>query len=70
MATFQFFIDDDRYEVPQLIFVGLPGVDRARERAGQILLSVPHYRGIEVRDGDRLLFRVGRADAGSANAVG
>lgn len=58
MRTYTFFIEDDRYGVPTLLFVTAKDERAARRRARAELADSPHYRGIEVREDDRLLFRL------------
>ena len=55
MQDFQFFVTDDRYEVPSLMLVQTKDAMSARELA-QRLLNERHHHLIEVRRGDVLLF--------------
>ena len=58
MRTYSFYIEDDRYSVPTLLFVPAEDDRGARRLARTELDDSPHYRGIEVREDDRFLFRL------------
>ena len=52
------YIDDDRYSVPSLDAVDAED-DEAASAAAQLRLALsPHYRAIEVWDGDRCVTRL------------
>lgn len=63
MRDFELFIIDDRYSVATLRFATVRDEARARELAEGIVRESAHHVGVEVREADRLLFRVGRRDA-------
>ena len=58
MATFTFYIRDDRYKVPTLALVDAEGVERARELAAQRLLESTSHAAIDVYEGEELRFTV------------
>lgn len=70
MQAFQFYIQDDRYSVPSLLFVEARSPERAKAIALKHLESSPHFRSIDVYLGDDRLFRLGgernRDDSSSA----
>ena len=55
-----YFITDDRHEVQTLVLGFDEDLEQARERALRDLSANPHHLEIEVRDGDVLLFKLGR----------
>jgi hypothetical protein len=59
MLAFQFYVHDDRYTVPSLLFVEARSPERARVIAQEHLRSSPHFSKIDVHLGDERLFRVG-----------
>jgi hypothetical protein len=59
MLAFQFYVHDDRYAVPSLLFVEARSPERARVIALEHLRSSPHFSKIDVYLGDERLFRVG-----------
>lgn len=59
MATFQLFINDDRYSVPTLRFLTAPSGLRACELAERALQESPHHLGVELYRSDRRLFSRG-----------
>jgi hypothetical protein len=60
MRTFVFYMEDDRYTVPHVIFVSAVNADRAMELAGRELLKSRHHLSVEVREDDALCYRLGR----------
>lgn len=56
MRQFEFFIEDDRFNVPTIEFVTVKSVERARELARERLVNSRHHTRIEVREGDDYLF--------------
>jgi hypothetical protein len=61
MQAFQFYIQDDRYTVPTLLFVEARSPERARAIAERHLRSSPHFSGIDVYLDDKRLFGVSAA---------
>jgi hypothetical protein len=61
MHTFEFFIEDDRYEVPTLEFVVVRDAERARELAAERLFASPHHLGIDIRQAGLPVFRMSRS---------
>ena len=57
MRTFTFYIEDERYSVPTLLFVTTRDEAHARRLARQ-KLAEPHHLSVEVRDGDDVLFKL------------
>jgi hypothetical protein len=55
MTTYAVFVHDDRYSVPTFYMVTVASDARALELAGEKLRSSPHYRQVEVFDGERLV---------------
>jgi hypothetical protein len=58
MQAFQFYIHDDRYTVPSLLFVEARSPERVRAIAQEHLRSSPHFSRVEVYLGDERLFGV------------
>ena len=56
MQSYQFFVADDRYSVPNLLFVEAANDMSARLLAEQTLVRSPHYLGVDVYADDRLVF--------------
>jgi hypothetical protein len=72
MQAFQFYIQDDRYTVPSLLFVEARSPDRARAMAERHLRSSPHFSRIDVYLDDNRLFGVStarRSDQSSARTA-
>lgn len=59
MATFQLFIDDDRYSVPTLRFLMARSDALACQLASRVLEESPHHLGVELYRNDRRLFSRG-----------
>lgn len=59
MQDFQFFVTDDRYSVPSLMFVQTRDLNAARTLAEQMLTHA-HYCAVEVWAGEVRLFTVER----------
>jgi hypothetical protein len=56
MATFEIYIDDDRYSVPSLYLITAANEAGAREAARKLLRDSEHHLGVDLRsDGARLL---------------
>jgi hypothetical protein len=51
------YVHDDRYSVPTLDTVSVRDDARASELAVKRLGASPHYKAVEVWDGDRLVCR-------------
>jgi hypothetical protein len=60
MASYTLFVHDDRYSVPNFYMVSVAGERRALELAEEKLRSSPHYRRVEVFDGERLVGAIDR----------
>lgn len=61
MPTYQFLIDDDRYEVPTLVLGEASTDGLALARAKEVLLRSPHHHRVEIYAGDRYLESVRRS---------
>jgi hypothetical protein len=59
MIQYFFYIQDGRYSVAQLLVVEAREDAQALAKAREYLLRSPHYRSIDVLEGDR---EVGRAE--------
>ena len=59
MATYQLFIDDDRYSVRTLRLLPMLDEPRARDAAEKAMLESSHHLGVELYRGDRRLFGMG-----------
>jgi len=57
VLTYSFYIEDDRYSVPTLLFVDAAD-DASALRMARDKLAEPHHVAIEVRDGYRILERL------------
>ena len=62
MKIFTLYIEDDRYSVPTLFTAELRDDAAAMTHAEELLVGAPHYRSVEIWDGDRL---IGKVDARS-----
>ena len=60
MASYTLFVHDDRYSVPTFYMVTVANDQRALKLAEEKLHSSPHYRRVEVFDGDRLVAAIDR----------
>jgi len=60
MANYTLFVHDDRYSVPTFYMISVADDRRALELAEEKLLSSPHYRRVEVFEGDRLVGAIDR----------
>jgi hypothetical protein len=69
MQSYQFFVQDDRYSVPNLMFVQAANDLRARSLAEQTLVRSPHYLGVDVYAEDRLVVALGGDAVGSPQTV-
>jgi hypothetical protein len=58
MATFTFYIHDDRYRVPSLAIVDANDEGRARILAADRLLESTHHTAVDVYEGEELRFSV------------
>ena len=59
MKDFQVFVRDDRYSVPTLHVITAADNEGALELARLILSESDHHKGVEVRQGEKLLFAIG-----------
>jgi hypothetical protein len=62
MATFTFYIHDNRYRVPNLAIVEAESVSAARAIAMDRLLQSAHHTAIDVREDECLQFSLTAAD--------
>jgi hypothetical protein len=69
METFEYFLHDDRFDVPATLTVVVADMKRARERAEMLLSSSVHHRGVAVCRGSRELFNLGDCERRPARAV-
>ena len=58
-ATFEVYIDDDRYQVPTLFFIAASDAISAAEAAREMLSESEHHRGVELRCGERKVYAAG-----------
>ncbi len=58
MASYTFYIRDDRYGAPTMAFVIVEDEGRARELAARHLHESTHYTAIDVYEGEDLKFSV------------
>ena len=58
MATFTFYIRDDRSTVPALDFVNAKSVEAARPFAAGWLEASPHHTAVDVYEGEVFQFTV------------
>jgi hypothetical protein len=66
MDVFEFFIDDDRYQVPTFSVEEAAGAEAARTRAERLIARCQHYIAIHVYQDDLRLFKVTRTDLARA----
>ena len=59
LQDFQFYVTDDRYSVPSLLFVEATDANAARAIAERLLREREHYHVIEVWERDARVFSVG-----------
>lgn len=64
MNAFTFFIEDDRYTVPNLEFVLAADTKKARQLATERLLASRHHLSISVHEQGREVVRVARPGRG------
>ena len=64
MATFTFYIRDERYRVPTLAIVFAQNAARARALAAERLLESTHHIAIDVYEGEALRFSLSPCAAG------
>jgi len=64
MPDFQFYVTDDRYSVPSLLFVAARDARSARTMAER-MLNEEHHHGVEVWRGEHKLFSLAEADPSS-----
>lgn len=62
LKTYSILIHDDRYAEPTLLIAGVRGEERVVEIAREKLAECPHYRAVEVFEGERALLRIERED--------
>jgi hypothetical protein len=60
MPICSFFVDDDRYSVPTMMFMNIRDRASARAFAKKSLLASPHHSRVEVRENDVLMFTARR----------
>jgi hypothetical protein len=70
MATYQLFIEDDRYSVATLRLLAAMNDARARAAAEAALLESAHHRGVELYLDDRRLVAMGSLRAQAGGGVG
>lgn len=59
MATYQLFIEDDRYSVKTLRLLAVIDERRARDIAEKAMLESSHHLGVELYRDDRRVFGMG-----------
>ena len=59
MATYQLFIEDDRYAVTTLRFLSVLDERGARDTAEKAMLESSHHLGVELYRDDRRVFGMG-----------
>ena len=57
MRAYTIFIEDDRYSVPTLVIIDTSTRARAEQLTLEKLTESPHHRAVELRLGDRLVYR-------------
>lgn len=62
MRAFEYSITDDRAAAPELRWLVVGDVERAKEFAWRDLRQEAHYQVAELRENGALVFRVTRAD--------
>ena len=67
MRDYSFYIEDDRYTVPTLLFVTTKDNASARRLARAKLRASPHHLSVEVFDGDRPQFKLAPPVAADTN---
>lgn len=60
MRTYTVYIHDARYSVPSLVFIDITPDTLVGDIARQKLEESEHHLGVEVLDGDTVLFRIAR----------
>ena len=58
MRAFDFYTHDDRHTVPSVQLVIAPSEESAYQLASARLAQSSHYRSVEVREGEELIFCV------------
>ena len=58
MRDYALYVEDDRYTVPTLLFVTTTDEAAAERLARKKLRDSPHHLSVEVREADRLLFKL------------
>ena len=62
MRTYTIFVEDDRYSVPTLAMIDTSSRARAEQVTLEKLTESPHHRAVELRLGDKLVYRRARSD--------
>ena len=65
MPDFQFYVTDDRYSVPSLLFIATRDAKSARTMAERMLAD-EHQHGVEVWRDEHKLFSLAEADPSTA----
>jgi hypothetical protein len=60
VRDYQFYVTDDRYDVPSLMFVTVRDPCRAH-RIAERILHEPHHHAVEVWERERQLFTLSEA---------
>jgi hypothetical protein len=60
MRTFTLYVHDDRYTVPNMVFLEADHAEKAAELANHELNKSEHYLAVDVREGDDFCCRVTR----------
>jgi hypothetical protein len=69
MRDFTFYVQDERYTVPTVVFVTVADAVRAAELAVERLHESPYHLQVELREEDEPLARVDREGAVWLNAA-
>lgn len=67
MITFVFYVHDDRYSVPDMVFVDARDEDHSREFAARELMRSEHHLAVDVLRGDAACYRLTRRGARTAD---
>jgi len=59
MTSFEIYIDDERYQVPQVVFIMAGDRVAAAQAAVTMMHENRHYRGVELRRDDERIFAAG-----------
>jgi hypothetical protein len=67
MITFTLYVHDDRYSVPNMVFVDARDEDHSRELASNELMRSEHHLAVDVMRGDAACYRLTRRGVRTPN---